>query len=334
MKFDYFDIVRKTWQITWQYKILWLFGFFASGSFFSGNFNYSFPSNEFPSTKKGAPLTTPTYSLRQVRNFIENYLWIIVLAALLFLTLIFFLLLARWLSQPALIFLAAQADNVRPSFLEGLKFAFKILFRFVGLGWLIWAPFLFIFLSLLILFLILLLAPLSNLNSSSAALALPALFFLFIPLILFFALITIPLTVFTAIAQRWLVLENSTIRESITRSWELFKKEWKKLGLLWLISLGLSIVVFFAILISLSVIAIPAIPLVLGLVYAIKEKVTGLVFILGLFASLILLLLIVFFFLLQGFIGAFFYNYWTFAYLKLREIYQPFDEGLSELETA
>lgn len=334
MKFDYFDIVKKTWQVTWQHKILWLFGFFAGGTFYGSNFNYSFPSREFPSTRKAAPITAPTYPLRQLTNFIENYLWLIVLLALLVLTLIFFLLLARWLSQPALIFLAARADEVRPSFSEGLKFAFKILFRFVGLGWLIWAPFFLVFFSLLFLSLLLLLAPLSNLDSFNAALVLPAFFFLFIPLILFFVLLSIPLTVFTAVAHRWLVLENSTIRKSISNSWELFKKEWKKLGLLWLISLALSMVILFVVLLLFLITAIPAIPLVVGLVYAIKEKATGLIFILGLLASLIILLLIVFFFLLQGFIKAFIYNYWTFAYLKLREFSKPFDEGLAELEMA
>jgi hypothetical protein len=41
---DYTDILKRAWNVTWRYKILWLFGFFAGGAGGSGGSRYDFGS--------------------------------------------------------------------------------------------------------------------------------------------------------------------------------------------------------------------------------------------------------------------------------------------------
>ncbi len=315
MSIDFGKIIKRTWEVTWKYKILWVFGFFLGGS--GANFNLNLPSFSETKVKKTVP---PNEIIKLIREFLINYLAIVLIVG--FILFLFFLLflIARYLSKPALIGLVNQAEVEKPTLKKGLETGWHFLIRYILLGWLLWFPLVLLFAPVIILFIyhiyLFTLKPTNPLKLLSSLLPLLGFALLFLPII-------IPLSVFTELAYRELVTKDKKVIESIKSTWTLFKSNLLNLFILWLIGLVIGIVLGFLLIIAIVFFILLAIPIVLLVGYSISIKSIPLIA-LGIFiASIGIFLLIVFSLIAQGFMGAFKCNYWTFCYLELTKPKEP-----------
>jgi hypothetical protein len=206
---DYFVIIKRAWQITWQNKFLWLFGVFVTGVG-GAVFNFTIPQGGIPNL--------PEEQISQVYqnsfDFFAKY-WFVFLfigLALLFLFLLFFVL--NIASEGALI---GSVDKIEKGETVNIKEGFKIGF----------ANFWKIF-SLKIIFTVLVLAALFILAAPAVSLFIlemygRALILLFFALVIFLPLVFI--TSFIVLyAMRFIVLKNLKVFQSISLGFNLLKK--------------------------------------------------------------------------------------------------------------
>ncbi|MDZ4064541.1 MAG: hypothetical protein U1E22_07735, partial [Coriobacteriia bacterium] len=102
---DFGGILKRAWNVTWRYKILWIFGLLAGGASGGGNFNYNLGQNDL--------------SQQQIDNFadlgsrIESALPVII-AVLVFL---FIVGIGLWIlsiaAQGGLVHLVNEAEESR-----------------------------------------------------------------------------------------------------------------------------------------------------------------------------------------------------------------------------
>ncbi len=310
MRFDYWAVVKKSWEIAWRYKILWIFGFFIG---WSGSSNPSLNIN-LPRSEEAAP--PPFFNSAELTTFFQKYMALIILVALLVFFFLILLLIARYISKPALIYLASKCDEIKPSFFEGLSAGFRFFFRYIATGWILWIPFFFILLPILIILLILITGNAIKIPSNTSFFAFLLLLF---PLVIIIILIAIYLSVLTEIAHRYLVIEDARVFESISQAFSLIKSFWKNVALLWLIEIALGFLALFTLIFAILLFLLPSLPIILGMTAALSSQNIALFLILLPIGLVLLLMLVVFFLLIQGLLGTFFTNFWTFAYLKLKE---------------
>lgn len=321
MRFDYWAVVRKSWEIAWRYKILWIFGFFVG---WSGSSNPSFNIN-LPSSEEAAP--PPSFNTSELTTFFQKYLALIILVALLVFFFMILLLIARYISKPALIYLASKCDEVKPSFSKGFSAGLHFFFRYIATGWILWIPFVFILLPILIIPFILIAGSAMRNPSNAGFLAFLLLLF---PLVIIIILIAIPLSVLTEIAHRYLVVEDARVFESISQAFSLIKTFWKNVALLWLIQIALGFLAVFTLIFAVLLFLLPSLPIILGMAAALSSQNIALFLILLPIGLILLLILVAFFLLIQGLLGTFFTNFWTLAYIKLKE----FKESQLQEETS
>ncbi|MDX9857762.1 MAG: hypothetical protein RBT76_08240 [candidate division Zixibacteria bacterium] len=291
---DYGYIVNRAFQIAWKYKSLWVFGLFVGGF---TNFNVDLPTNSFSFDPESAEL--PFHISPEI------------IAALLLVGFVLFILFlaAYCISAPALIDGVNRIERggvyrFGASFSAGVDYFFRIL----GLGVLY---FLTVFVSMVILTLIFIFVAILagvSLGDSGAGPAI-AIFLLglliLIPLLLFVYLII--MTPFS-LAQRVIVVRNAPISDALSEGWLLFKRNFGKSMLIYLINLGISLAVIIALAVLFAVVALIVIIFVPDPMEHITEFIIlGIVF--GLPISL----------LLGGFFGTFHSALYTLFYFELVE---------------
>lgn len=333
MKFPYFELLKKSWQICWKYKILWIFGLFvpAGYSFPNFNFNYNFPSfGQLESSKNQSAEQVFSEIFRDtasVLKFLKAHLfWVILIVISFFFLLLIFQFLS-WLSKPALIKLVEleETDKKKPSLTEGFRWGEKFLFRYIVSGWLLWLPFLILIILasaglIISLFMF----------AKNFALAL-SFFFLFLFLILILALFSIPISLVTELTHRKIVIEEKGVLEAIKEGFRLFLKEWQKVVVIWLISLVVSVGFGFLLLIA----GFPFLLLLLasgGAFAFIKAKTTSYLF-LALLLSISIFLAFLLSLFTKAFSGTFLTSYWTLAYLEIIKSYSAQIQPSLPLET-
>ena len=93
MKFNFGEILTRAWQITWKYKVLWVFGILAGctsgggggGGGGGGNTGYSTGPSDFDMPPE---LKRFIYQMENFANWIEDNLWIFIVIGLAVLLLI------------------------------------------------------------------------------------------------------------------------------------------------------------------------------------------------------------------------------------------------------
>ncbi|RME08658.1 MAG: hypothetical protein D6803_00655 [Anaerolineae bacterium] len=216
MDFDY--IMRRSWQIIWKHKILWLFGFLAScgrGGGSGGNFNYSAGGDG----SSGAPLPP---ALRRFFSQIERFFAhadtgqiVGIIAAIFTVVVLFWIiaLLAQTAGRVGLVQGAMLAEDGvgQLAFAQRLENIKPFFWRVLGLN---------LLLGLAIFALIMLLVvPMVVLGAITAG----VLFLCFLPLICLLLPLFWAAGILIEQANLALIIEDLNILNAVQRGWEVFR---------------------------------------------------------------------------------------------------------------
>lgn len=142
MKFDFGEVLNRAWQITWKYKVLWIFGILSgcgrggssgSGSSNSGNGNGNWDGNTpsfFQDWERG---------IEQAGVWMMDHWWIFILIGLTFLVLIVLSIFLGNMGRIGLIrgTLQAEAGAEKLSFSELFSGSLSYFWRVFGLSFII-----------------------------------------------------------------------------------------------------------------------------------------------------------------------------------------------------
>ena len=293
---DYGIIFRRSFAIAWRYKLLWIFGLFASGV---SSFNLDFRSSKFDPedfSNFDPAIFTPELILSLI-------------GVVLILVLLYFII--HCISAPALVDAANRLER-GGQFSFGASFSTGIDFflRTAGLSILIFVMALAV-IGVLLLIGVVIVAGLGiglsqgeGDGSVGAVIGLIVLaIFIGLPILLFISWF---LTTLQELAQRALVVRNLSISDSLAEAWYLLKNNFGKCIVIYLIYVGMGMGIGF----------------VMGMIFLIlKLVVEGAlfsgsmsfveIFLWGLIAGLPFSLFV------GGFFGTAFFNFYTLFYFSL-----------------
>lgn len=282
---DIGKLLKRAWQILWNYRTLWIFAFLlaiTAGGGGGSNFNFgniSTDQKERPSFPSGGESSNPQVRelmdwarqnllplVEQPQEHLATIIWIAVGAFLFLLVIGVALTIVRYVSETAVL---RMVDNYEAT---GEKVGFKAGWK---LGWsrrafrawvvdLILSLPLFVFLGFLMALIALLVVGAQADGGVAVATTIAALGCTFL-FVFFFILFLVFLSLLRHFFVRAVALEDTGIGAAFRRGWTLFKRNWKSIGLVWLVMLGIgigfslvSIIVFLVLIPVYLVLAIPA----------------------------------------------------------------------------
>jgi hypothetical protein len=246
---NYGEVLTRAWKIVWKFKVLWIFGIFASCGTGSGgggggnNVNYSLSSGDVPPQFK----QFFTYSER----FFNDYWWVIALLICLTCVLVLVAIFLSTIGKIALIkgTLRAEAGADRMGFIELFNESTPYFWRVFGLSLLLF----FVF-FVMIMFGVLVFMGATMLTFGIALICLLPLCCLMIPV--FWAIGVILEQAYIAI-----VVEDRGIADGLSRGWEVVKTHWEPM-------LVMGVILIFGAAIVGLVIAIPVFMILFPLFFA------------------------------------------------------------------
>lgn len=301
----YRPILREALSIAWRHKFLWFFGLFAAILGNGGELDILFSISDSISGNSAGLLQlremfeTGEGSWANVQKVIQQNVGIAIVAALVILLLLAFVAWLVLTSQGALIHAAAMISKKKTgnfeasaragqSFLKPM-FALNVLYKGIVYGLLV--GFVLIFLS------------------AMTADTLPIL-----PVVIAF-LILVPLNIILGFVVRYamcfVVLEGKSVSEGIRDGWKLFTANWLVSLEMAILLLLLNVLVGFAILFGVGIIAVPY--LVLFFVFS----MVGYAPLTNIILSLALITLLAFSFSFAAMFSAFQWTSWTLLFRKL-----------------
>jgi hypothetical protein len=243
---DFSALIKKSFSIAWENKILWLFGFLSGGVGSAGvmnpsGFNFSIPS---PGSE------TPTLENEQTDEFVlgaydtvnqvPSETWIalaIGAAVIVIILLILGIFVANWAAS-ALVYSVLQRNVQRPTFGSGAGAGLKYWWKFYLIG----LVFVLFFLAVTILLAlpvgVLFLAGFKT-PAIATLIAVGVVFFLFM---IVYSIIG---SVIVVLSQRLIIHKGAGVMESIRLSGGLLKKHKGDSFLTYLVAIGLNIAVGF-----------------------------------------------------------------------------------------
>lgn len=264
---DYGEILSKAWKIVWKFKVLWIFGIFASCGTRSGpnfNFNSSYRTgNEF-SSEPNLPPAVMTQLYRLARLFEDPaFIWkfvavVVSVVCIIVIIEIFFGTIGRIGLIKGAADVDAGAEHL--GFGELWKSGLQYFWRFFGLSLLIGSPVILIYLALVmggIVFAIYAVGTRGNPTGAD-----PAAFFALIAVLCIFGCVTFLLALFVSFlspqAERAIVIENQGILDSLRRGWSVLKNNLGSILIVWLITVVIGSVAGILIALPVFLVAIPA----------------------------------------------------------------------------
>jgi hypothetical protein len=355
-------ILKRSWQILWTYKVLWIFGFLlaltaggngggSSGSSyrFNGNTGNNGSSNYNPNFQPGPFLRQLTDWFNQnitplfeyPAQHVATFVWIGV-AFLLFILIVGVVTsFIRYVSENAVIRMVDEYEQTgtKVGFKQGWKLGWnRRAFRMWVIDLVISLP-VILFIGLLTGLGFLVYFSVSNGNSGLAVggtIAAIGCAFLFI---FAFVILMVLLGLLRQFFVRAAALEETRIGDSFHRGWEMFKRNWKSAALMWLVMLGIGIgygiagmILFFLLIPAYLILVLPA-ALVAAIPAAIALGITS-IFASGPVAWIVAALVAIpFFFLVTlapltlvgGMYQIYTSNVWTLTYreMKALEVVKP-----------
>lgn len=286
---DISKILKRSWHVLWNYRTLWIFGFIlavaAGGNNFGNNNNYTVndgnntgqqPGIQAPDGWEGLRGDTPAEKLndafRQVNEAIQQLrlehpvefqMGIAAVITLIVVILISGIVTAilRYVSETATIRMVDEYEQaeVKVGFRQGWRYGWS------RAAWRLFLINLVVHIPALVLFVILGLAAwwivsaaLSGVKSAliNSLVAGIGLSFLFIFIT---AILMVVLLLLRDFAWRMTVLEGSGPLESLRLAASLVKRNWKSVGLMWLVMIGIRIawaIAFFILILPLLIVSI------------------------------------------------------------------------------
>ena len=302
---DIKKVLKRSWHILWNYRILWVFGFLlaitGAGGSASGNSGsgYKFGSNTSNNGSSGFnPNFQPGPFLRQLTDWfnqnitplftypgqhIATFIWIGVAILLFILVIAVVTALIRYPAETAVIRMVDEYEQtgVKVGFRQGWKLGWnRRAFRLWVIDLVIGIPAAFFIAFMLAMGLVVFLSYYRG-NSTlavGATIAAIGCAFLFI---FAFIILMVLLGLLRQFFVRAAALEETGIGESFRRGWAMFKGNWKSASLMWLVMVGIGIayglvgIILFFLLIPLYIILFLPALLVAGIPAAIALGITS-----------------------------------------------------------
>lgn len=294
---DYWEVLKKAFQITFRHKFLWVFGLFLGVSSGGANFGSS-GIGDFSGTN-----TSSTKIQSDTQSIFTDYLWIFILAGLIVLLIMIVIAVLSFISQGAII---GGVNKIATNKQTGFKDSFKIgahhFWRILGIS---------ILLGLAALVLLLFLG-VPTILLFVFKLWLPAILLLILALLIFFP-VAIILGIISTYAFRYTVIKETRVVESIKSGWHMFRYN---LGPSLLIALIIFLVSMVAGIVLLLAFLIVGIPLgLLGLIFYAAFKLTGVIIILVLAAVILGIIVLLYGAILNTFSS----TAWTLFFRELQK---------------
>jgi hypothetical protein len=300
---QYWDIVLRSFQITWRHKYLWLLAFFAGEGGFGFNFSYR-TSAPFQTGGNRAPNVTAIQ--QQISGWIAGHAGLIVAAAVLLLLIGIGLFVLAAVCEGALVRASAEHDAERPFGLGwawrtgtstmGTIIRFRLLLLALGL------PVVLVLAAITAGFV----AAIANQNIGAVVgLAVIGLLLVLaaIPYVIYLSFLGL-------LGTRAAVLEQLKARAAIVRGHRLARKRLGRVLLVWLLSIGVGFALGIALLIVLGILSLPAI--IAGIAAFTTGSTTAwVIFVIAILVVLPIALVV------QGFVAAQSSTYWTLAFRRL-----------------
>ena len=315
---DFGEVLSKAWKITWKFKILWIFGIFASCGTTRGpnlNFNNDFQTN----TPLGqGPNLPPGFedNLFKIAHFFENPAIIVAFISvicILILISIFFSIMGRI----GLIKGAADADAgaERLGFGTLWKSGLQYFWRFFGLSLLIGSPILFVYFALVAIGIVALVTlaaggssndPFSGPVGPALLAALPVICVLICVIFLF----AIVVSFLGPQAERAIIIENEGVISGLRRGWNVLTKNLGPILIVWLINIVIGAAAGI-------VIALPVIIVVFPAVMAMMFSGNNVSYIPLIIAGLCIVAYLPISLVANGILASYLQSVWTLTYLRL-----------------
>lgn len=251
MNFNFGEVLTRAWQITWKYKVLWIFGILAgctnggggSGGG-GGNSGVSFPTG--PSSPNIPPELQRFVS--QMEKFVEwvsNNLWIFIVIGLVVLLLVVISIFLGTIGRIGLIKGSYQAEMGAETLAIGELFSTSMpyFWRVFGLSFLIGLAFFIVIL------------PIVLLGIFTAGVG----FLCLLPLICLFIPIGFAVGAIVEQANRGIVLEDLSMFDGLRRGWEITKANVGPLIVMALILFGITFVLGIMIALPIFIIFFPTV---------------------------------------------------------------------------
>lgn len=313
----YREILKQAWKISWKNKILWFFGFFASLISFGAELKifsraFSQESGLKIINNIGLFIKTGIFSKNALYNLsylIKTEPWSAILLFLILIVTLAISLFFIWLATTSQISIIDAVKKINKENKEKINIKDQIkksknkFWPVLGMNVLIW-----LIINGVTLLISLLLVVIIIQNKSSLLAIYGLLFIIFIPIILF-------LSFMIKYAIAYIVIDGKKTSDALKSGWELFKKNW-------LISIEMSITLFF-----INILAMAIISIVVFLIFLVLAGIamTTAIFIFSSQAffwgliSIAILIAVVLISLGSAIINTFQISAWTELFIKLKE---------------
>lgn len=240
---DYTAILKKSWNVTWRYKILWLFGFLAGAAGGSGSSGGSSGSG----WRQNSDSLPRGWNASAIQLFLERYALVIVIAALFLVALGVLMWIISLAARGGLIHLVNEAESGREvRAAAGWRAGFSKWWRIFGVSFLAGLPAGILGLVFAVFIAITVAGAVVAGRGSSDALAaavVTALAGLCVFLIVFVIVAIVVGAVFGIVkelALRYVVLEDRRVMDALKTGW---RDLWAKRGafMMYLIQIGIGI---------------------------------------------------------------------------------------------
>lgn len=266
MTIDPIKIIKRAWYILWNYRALWVFGLVlalvAGGSSAGQGSNNSYQYQQNPQEN---PEVSPQSMQEAFRDFqremnklfeqgisdinvsgqdLTTFLWIVGAFVLVMLVLGIVMAIARYVSETAVIRMVDEYESTenKMTVRQGIRIGWS------NTSWRLFLINLIVNLPAIALALVLLISGIGvffavvNGSADFAAFSVVSTVVLIFLTIFVVVIVTILLHLLRNFFWRICVLENASVRESFQRGFAMVLENWKNVGLMWLVMIGLGIV--------------------------------------------------------------------------------------------
>lgn len=315
----YRQILKRAWEITWENKILWFFGFFAL-ALLGNNRAYNLVLNNLDLISREDLTTFYTFRLYEraltsfdgiiiffngLGNLIINKPLSFFLSILIFLAVTTLMLALVWLMINSQICLIKGIDRAKEKKKIGIKDSFLLARKYF---WPILGLNIVVQIIIYLLFIIFIYPAIAYSSFFSALTSILFIFFfvIFIPLSIILAFLTI-------YASSFIVLRDQKLIKSIGSAWQLFYKNWIPSLEMGLILFFIDIAAALGLIILIILLGIPF--LLLSVIFYFLASQAGLIFVAILMVICLIALIIIF----TAILSTFQYSAWTLLFLNLTE---------------
>ena len=315
----YRQILKKAWEITWENKTLWFFGFFAL-ALLGNNRAYNFVLNNLDLISRQDLTAFYTFRLYEraltsfdgIINFFNSLGNLIInkplsffLSTLIFLAVTALALALVWLMINSQICLISGIGRAKENKKIGFKDSFLLARKYF---WPILELNIIVQIIIYLLFIIFIYPAIAYSSFFSAITSILFIFFflIFIPLSIILAFLTI-------YASSFVILRNQGLLKSIGSAWHLFYKNWIPSLEMGLILFLIDIAAALGLIILIILLGIPFI--LLSVIFYFLASQAGLIFVAILMVICLIALIIIF----TAILSTFQYSAWTLLFFNLTE---------------